>query len=90
MKLFGYTIAIYKDTNSASIRRDILTRAEQNAIKGLEAAKLELAVKQMMQTRQDQHKRTDAEKTGIANAIKQEQSSISNWQTQLDVINSIK
>lgn len=85
MKIFTYEIRAVQD-NEAEIKRQVLDGAENNALRGLVQAKLELTHHKLLLEQAPELNRTEQEIKGYEEAIERDKKSINNWENQLRAI----
>lgn len=86
MKLFNYTIDVYKTDTAQSIKREKIKNFTLNATKGLIDAELQLELNQA-QLLQAEINEEEEEIKRLSDAILFQEKSISNYRTQLTVLN---
>lgn len=87
MKLFNYTVDIYKTDTRESIRANKIKNFKLSAMKGLIDAELQLQLNQAQLQQAIAEKEGDKEVERLKEAVIFQEKSIKNYQSQLSVLN---
>ncbi len=90
MKIFKYTIIIYKDLDPYQFRKQKVKDFKNQAEEGLIKAEMTLELQEHLLLKKEEIGYNEAEIKGVEDAINNGKKSIANFQTQLEVINNWK